>query len=84
MSEAEEYGYDGTYFAAGSPSNQYSLEGGGYISSSPPKSRKQHRRNAETQYRNYPGQWQSDDQNEIADVVFFDYGEHIVSGLSDY
>ncbi|CAE6523184.1 unnamed protein product [Rhizoctonia solani] len=69
MSEAEEYGYDGNYFAAGSPGNEFSLEGGGYISSSPPTSRNPQRRALQAQ------QQQRSEENDIADVVFFDYGK---------
>lgn len=76
MTEAEEYGYDGTYFVAGSPSNQYSLEGGGYIASSPPNSRKPHRDDAEARPvpRSNSDQWQPEDEDYLADVIFFDYG----------
>lgn len=80
MSEAEEYGYDGTYFTSGSPSNEYSLEGGGYISSSPPNPRKAQRRKPEIRHRD-DDLLQHDDQNEIADVIFFDYGKDLDSAL---
>ncbi|GAB1524005.1 Sad1-interacting factor 3 [Rhizoctonia solani] len=83
MSEAEEYGYDGTYFAPGSPSNPYSLEGGGYISSSPPTSRKPHKRVPQIRHRNDPDYWQTDNDNDIADVVFFDYGVVVFFGLDE-
>ncbi|QRV90714.1 Sad1-interacting factor 3 [Ceratobasidium sp. AG-Ba] len=75
MSEAEEYGYDGTYFAAGSPSQPYSFEGGGYIASSPPNSRKPHRlENGEhVLIRNNSDQWRPGDEDNLAEVVFFDY-----------
>jgi hypothetical protein len=78
MSEAEEYGYDGTYFMAGSPSKPYSMEGGGYIASSPPNSRKHHRkeRQVPTLVRANSDQWQPEDEDHFADVIFFDYGRH--------
>ncbi|CAE6424480.1 unnamed protein product [Rhizoctonia solani] len=83
MSEAEEYGYDGTYFAPGSPSNPYSFEGGGYISSSPPTSRKPHRRVPQVRHQSDPDHWQMGDDGDIADVVFFDYGVVVFFGLDE-
>ncbi|CUA73786.1 Sad1-interacting factor 3 [Schizosaccharomyces pombe 972h-] [Rhizoctonia solani] len=79
MSEAEEYGYDGNYFVAGSPGNEFSLEGGGYISSSPPTSRKPHRKAPRVQHQVHS----SDDENDIADVIFFDYGVVVFFGLDE-
>ncbi|CAE6423574.1 unnamed protein product [Rhizoctonia solani] len=79
MSEAEEYGYDGTYFAAGSPDNRFSLEGGGYISSSPPTSRKPQRKAPRIQYQVDS----TSDENDIADVIFFDYGVVVFFGLEE-
>ncbi|KAG9127688.1 hypothetical protein FRC07_010761 [Ceratobasidium sp. 392] len=75
MFEAEEYGYDGTYFASGSPSNHYSLEGGGYIASSPPNSRNPHRNESDPPIlpRINSDQWQPEDEDNLADVIFFDY-----------
>ncbi|CAE6470274.1 unnamed protein product [Rhizoctonia solani] len=83
MSEAEEIGYDGTYFAAGSPGNDFSLEGGGYISSSPPTSRKPQRKAPRIQYRVDSDHWQTGDENDIADVIFFDYGVVVFFGLEE-
>jgi len=85
MSEAEEYGYDGTYFVAGSPSNRYSLEGGGYIASSPPNTRNPHRNNVEarTLPRSNSDQWQPEDEDHLADVIFFDYGVVVFFGLEE-
>ncbi|KAJ1310947.1 hypothetical protein OPQ81_009459 [Rhizoctonia solani] len=83
MSEAEEIGYDGTYFAAGSPGNEFSLEGGGYISSSPPTSRKPPRKAPRIPYRHDSDQWHTNDNNDIADVIFFDYGVVVFFGLEE-
>ncbi|KAG8777492.1 hypothetical protein FRC12_000359 [Ceratobasidium sp. 428] len=85
MSEAEEYGYDGTYFAPGSPSKPYSLEGGGYIASSPPNSRKPHRHDSDPPIlpRNNSDQWQPEDEDHFADAIFFDYGVVVFFGLEE-
>lgn len=74
MSEAEEYGYEGTYFPETDEAARFSQDG--YISSSPrlgrlPDQHPQPQRQSEN----------SDDH--MAEVVFFSYGVAVFFGLEE-
>lgn len=75
LSEAEENGYEGTYFPAESPNDGFDPEG--FIpSSSPGDSRKQPERKQRLRGRSLSGE-------KVGEVVFFAYGVVVFYGLEE-
>ena len=73
MSEAEEYGYEGTYFPEAEEAARFSQDG--YISSSPTLQRRPN--------QNPQPQQKENTDDKIAEAVFFSYGVAVFFGLEE-
>jgi uncharacterized Rmd1/YagE family protein len=83
MSEAEEYGYEGTYFGGNSSEPFSPTDGYGYIPSSPPKQRLRRRASDPTHHLQHNESEPDMGADDTVDVIFFQYGVVVFYGLDE-